>query len=109
MDLCHALDSPALSPGFQYNLNVVTDIKVTSDFLNRDNKGCNTESKEDCSTRSYIKRVIESCDCLPLSLKTEEFAKVTFDLLILSALDFYLTVEHLLSRGDEMCQEYLSC
>ena len=72
------LDSPALSPGWQYNLNDVTDIKTTDDFLNLDDKdkGCSIESKEECSTRTYVKRLTENCDCLPLSMKTEGQKKV---------------------------------
>ena len=51
------LDFPALSPGWHYNLDVVTDIKVTSHFLQLDDIGCSIESKENCSTRIYVDRV----------------------------------------------------
>ena len=70
------LDSPAFSPGWAYNLNAVTDIKATPDFLNLQDKGCSTESKEECSTKYYINRVTQACGCLPFSLRTDENSKV---------------------------------
>ena len=69
-------ESPAFSPGWQYNLNAVTDIKVTSEFLDLAIKGCSTETREDCSTRNYIGKVTETCGCLPLSLRTDTDSKV---------------------------------
>ena len=71
------LDSPSLSPGWQYNLNAVNDIKVTTGFMNHDNKGCSKEAREDCSTRSYVSRVTQGCGCLPFSTRTEEFSQAT--------------------------------
>ena len=72
------LESPVLSPGWQYNLNVFAHVKATDDFLTLDEKDkhCSNESKEVCSTMSYVRRVTQGCGCLPLSLRSEDYSMV---------------------------------
>ena len=72
------IDSPVLTPGWRYNLNLLTDIKATADYLALDEKvkGCSLESKENCSSNSYVKRVTKLCGCLPLSTRTRHHSKV---------------------------------
>ena len=86
-----SLDSPALSPGWQYNLNAVTDIKATTDFWNLDEtvRGCSKESEEDCSTRGLVQRVTEMCGCLPMAIWTEEYSKAVLLFLILYQRDSF--------------------
>ena len=64
-------DTLKLSPGWEYNLNVIKNFKGTEDFLSlSDNaKGCQLESFENCTTRTYVEKLIEICGCLPLSMK----------------------------------------
>ena len=80
------LESPVLSPGWQYNLNVFAHVKATDDFLTLDekDKDCSIESKEDCSTRSYVMRVTQGCGCLPLSLRSKDYSMVNLHLYLKS-------------------------
>ena len=71
--------SPAFSPGWQYNLNGVMELKATSDFLKLENKGCSFESKEDCSLRNHISTVTQKCGCLPLNIRTKEYSQEIFN------------------------------
>ena len=55
-----------------YALNVVKEIKITDDFLSLDvkTKKCqNKESVRDCSTRKYLKKLEENCNCVPYKLR----------------------------------------
>ena len=54
----------------------MTDIIATAVFISSDQKGCSLDSKENCATQKYVKKVTEECGCLPFSIKTEEYAKV---------------------------------
>ena len=59
----------------QYNLNVVKDIKVTEAFLGLDQniRNCqNVETYEDCSTRKYMEKILELCNCLPFQYHSTE-------------------------------------
>ena len=100
-------ESPVLSPGWRYSLNVVTDIKATDDFLTLDekDKACSIESKEDCSTRSFVKRVSQACGCLPLSLRSKVYATVNISVLIFSMKQILFLVEHLFPGEVSLCQE----
>ena len=54
----------------EYNLNIVTEEKVTESFLGMDQsvRGCqNEEHYDECTTRQYIEKMKEKCGCLPLS------------------------------------------
>ena len=46
-------------------------IEVTDSFLTLKKmaRGCQKESKEDCSTNKYISSLIKECQCLPFQLK----------------------------------------
>ena len=67
-----------LTPGWEYNLNVVKNIKGTEDFfaLPDSVKDCQFEPYDNCTTRSFVERVIQSCKCLPLKMRTKENEKV---------------------------------
>ena len=67
-----------LTPGWEYNLNVVKNIKGTADFLNLDDsvKDCQLEPYDNCTTRSYVERVTQKCGCLPLNMRTDNEQKV---------------------------------
>ena len=65
-----------LTPGWNYNLNVVKNIKVTDDFMTLDQKNCSDESYENCMTRIYVNKVEDKCGCLPFSMSLDE-SKVT--------------------------------
>ena len=55
----------------EYNLNVLTDIKVTESYLNLDQniRNCqNEESFDNCTTKRYLDNVQEQCGCLPIGL-----------------------------------------
>ena len=73
-----SLDSLLLTPGWKYNLNVVKSIKGTENFfaLADSVKDCQLEPYDNCTTRSYVERVIQSCNCLPLKMRTKENEKV---------------------------------
>ena len=68
-----------LTPGWKYNLNVVKNIKGTEDFFSLPDsvKDCQLEPYDNCTTRSYIGRVVQSCNCLPLKMWIKDYEKVT--------------------------------
>ena len=54
-----------------YNLNAVTEIEVTEDFLSLGIKTTecqNDESFEDCVTREYTSTLLQECKCLPFEI-----------------------------------------
>ena len=54
----------------EYNLDDLTEIKVTDDYLGLDQriKGCqNKEPYYNCTTRQYLKTILRKCGCLPLN------------------------------------------
>ena len=70
------IDTPALSPGWKYNLNDIKDIIATESFLALENKGCSIESYESCTTRKYTDQIIEKCRCLPARIRTNNLTQV---------------------------------
>ena len=57
----------------EYNLNALTEIKVTDNFLDLDQKvkSCqNEESFDNCTNRQYQKTFLDECGCLPLSIRS---------------------------------------
>ena len=55
----------------EYNLNVLKEIKATDSYLglDQDVKKCqNDEPLFNCTTRKFIKAILEECKCLPSSL-----------------------------------------
>ena len=54
----------------EYALTSVKQIKVTNDYLKLKNKKCQgKESYEECTTRSFLRRVEQECNCLPYRLR----------------------------------------
>ena len=54
----------------KYYLNVIKEIKVTDSYLSMDKdvKGCQKESFDDCTTRKYMNALMNKCHCLPLQI-----------------------------------------
>ena len=71
-------DPLMLTPGWNYNLNVVKNIRGTEGFLALPDsvKDCQLEPYDNCTTRSYVDRVIQNCNCLPLKMRINENEKV---------------------------------
>lgn len=59
----------------KYYLTVIKEITITDSFLslNKDIRGCQEESFDDCTTRIYRDVLLNECKCLPfqLGLSTE--------------------------------------
>ena len=67
-----------LSLDMEHNLNVIKEITVTDSFLSMDKdiRGCQKESYDDCTTNKYINALTDKCQCLPFQLKlTEEVTR----------------------------------
>ena len=67
IDFIEPLD---LSLEKKYFLNVIKEITVTNSFLsmNKDARGCQKESFDECTTRKYINTLINQCQCLPFQI-----------------------------------------
>ena len=68
-----------LSLDMEYNLNVIKEITVTDSFLSMDKdiRGCQRESYDDCTSRKYTNTLLSKCQCLPFQLKlTEEVSRM---------------------------------
>ena len=55
----------------EYNINALTEIKVTESYLglNEDVRECQSEvSLYDCSNRKYVDTIMDQCGCLPLNM-----------------------------------------
>ena len=55
----------------KYHLNVIKEITVTDSFisLEKDIKGCQVESFDECTTRKYMDPLMNKCQCLPFQLR----------------------------------------
>ena len=63
----------------KYYLNVVKEITVTDSYLsmNKNVKGCQKQSYVECTTRKYIKALINQCQCLPFKMiRSEKVGKI---------------------------------
>ena len=70
-----------LSLDMEYNLNVIKEITVTDSFLSMDKdiRGCQRKSYDDCTSRKYTNTLLSKCQCLPFQLKlTEEVSRTDF-------------------------------
>ena len=57
----------------EYNINVMTETKVTESFLglDQDVRECqNKEPTENCTTRRYHDTMLRECGCLPFNIRT---------------------------------------
>ena len=55
----------------EYNINVMTETKVTESFLglDQDVRECqNDETLYDCTTRNHVNSMLEQCGCLPINM-----------------------------------------
>ena len=54
----------------KYHLNVIKEISVTDSFLtlDKDIRGCQVESFDDCTTEKYIDTLRNKCQCWPFQL-----------------------------------------
>ena len=57
-----------------YHLNVIKEITVTDSFLtlNKNIRGCQEESFDDCMTWKYKKILKDECQCLPFQIRSNE-------------------------------------
>ena len=65
------LDPVRLLGDGQYNLNILTEIKATDDFIGLDKevrKCQNRETYDDCRSKEYKKKIKQTCGCIPLSI-----------------------------------------
>ena len=64
----------------EHHLNIIKEITVTESFLSldKDTRGCQEESYDDCTTRKYINALILKCQCLPFKLRLTEEVCSTF-------------------------------
>ena len=64
---------PLIAEG-EYNLDALTEITITDDFLglSMEDKECDMEPYHDCTTRHYRDTVLEECGCLPLNIRQSE-------------------------------------
>ena len=59
----------------EYNLDDLTEIKVTDDYLGLDQriKGCqNKEPYYNCTTNVYIDTFLKQCGCLPSNIRLSD-------------------------------------
>ena len=56
--------------GKKYYFNVIKEISVTDSFLtlDKDIRGCQEESYDECTTRKYKNTLINQCQCLPFQM-----------------------------------------
>ena len=74
-------DSLKLPIDFNYNLNVVKEIKVTESYLTleEDLRKCNKEETfDDCANHQYIDTFLKKCNCLPLRLQLKNEVELLF-------------------------------
>ena len=55
---------------YEYNLDALTMIEATDSFISQDEdvRGCQLEPLFNCTTRKYLKALLDRCGCLPLSI-----------------------------------------
>ena len=79
-DIYYLITEPLeLSLDMEISLNVIKEIRVTESFLtlNKDAKGCQEESFNECTTTKYKENIINQCQCLPFQLRlSEEVSKL---------------------------------
>ena len=76
---CLITEPLELSLDMEISLNVIKEIRVTESFLtlNKDAKGCQEESFNECTTTKYKENIINQCQCLPFQLRlSEEVSKL---------------------------------
>ena len=59
----------------KFNPNVIKKVEVTEDLLNFDQSDLqcqNDQSYENCTTEAHLSTLLNECNCLPLSLRTQE-------------------------------------
>ena len=60
-----------LSLDMEHFLNVIKEISVTDYFLSMDKntRGCQVESYDECTTRIYLSTILNKCQCLPFNMR----------------------------------------
>ena len=55
----------------KHYFNVIKEISVTDSFLSldKDIRGCQEESYDECTTRKYMNTLMNKCQCLPFHLR----------------------------------------
>ena len=65
---------------FEYNLDALTMIEATDSFISQDEdvRGCQLEPLFNCTTRKYLKALLDRCECLPFSITKVVFYMEAF-------------------------------
>ena len=89
-----------------YYFNVIKEVIVKDDFLDLDKnvRGCQKETYDDCTTTEYIDRIISNCGCLPFQIKLGDEAEV---IIIKSFEDTYINISEtsLYSSKNGLCKK----
>ena len=56
---------------------MIKKIKGTKDFWNLEEsvRGCQIDHFDICTTEGYVRRVMDSCGCLPIGMKSPMYQK----------------------------------
>ena len=68
---CVIIEPVTLIGEGEYNINALTEIKVTDSYLDLDDDVRDCQSKEslyDCRNRKYVDTILDQCGCLPLNM-----------------------------------------
>ena len=68
------LEPIQLSVDMEHDLNVIKEITVTDSFLSldKDIRGCQEESFDECTARNFKNTLMNKCQCLPFQLGLSE-------------------------------------
>ena len=69
--MCFTIEPVTLIGEGEYNINALTEIKVTESYLGLDEDVRDCQSEEplyDCSNRKYVDTLLEEGGCLPLNM-----------------------------------------
>ena len=63
----------------EYNINILTDIKVTESYLGLDRNVRKCQNEEpffNCTTRKYIDSLLRECGCLPFNIFANKVLRI---------------------------------
>ena len=68
---------------YEYNLDALTIIEATDSFISQDEnvRECVMEPLFNCTTRKYLKALLDLCGCLPLSINNKVVFEFNIELL----------------------------
>ena len=65
----------------EYNLNILTEIKITDSYLGLDQETRECQNEEpfyNCTTRTYLENVLRECGCLPANFIISKVSYVRY-------------------------------